>query len=270
MWSKKEPPERELVTYKIIIVYLKIYEGLNGIYFAIRILPQKILSLQELNHPPVLQNLCRKGHGLIVVSGPTGSGKTTTIAAMLAQINENRQAHILTLEDPIEYVHQPIQSIISQREVLKHTPSFYQGLRSALREDPDVIFIGEMRDKETIETALMAAETGHLVLTTLHTASVAEAVDRIIQCFPSGQQKFIQAQLANCFEGIIVQRLFKRKNAQGRVAVFEILTKAPAASSLIRNGEAYRLEDVMRINIGMQVMQDSISDLVERNVINEI
>lgn len=241
---------------------------LNGKSFAIRFIPNKIPTMESLRLPYVFKSLIqKKEHGLILVTGPTGSGKTTTLTAMLNAINETRSAHILTLEDPIEYVHYPKKCIISQREILRTVPSFSSGLKAALREDPDVIFIGEMRDQETVEIALNAAETGHLVLSTLHTASVIEAIDRIMQYFPEHRHTQVQTQLANCFEGIIAQKLFPRKQQPGRIAAFEILTRTNATVNLIRRGEAFRLRDYMGRCDGMQTMEDSISDLEQRKLI---
>lgn len=235
--------------------------------FALRLIKGKIPTMDALCMPPTLKRLTEKQHGLIAVTGPTGSGKSTTLSAMLRLINETYPYHIITIEDPIEYIHSPKQAIIHQREVGPDVSSFYAGLTAALRQDPDVIFVGEMRDRETVETALHAAETGHLVLTTLHASSVIEAVDRILQYFRGDEQRQVQAQLANCFEAIIAQKLFSRKNAKGRVAALEILTRNPAATNLIRTGQAYQLQDCMRTTDGMQTMEDAIKDLRMKNMI---
>lgn len=243
------------------------FREFSGIAFAMRFIRSKIPTLNDLYMPSILKRLTEKQHGLIIVTGPTGSGKTTTLSAMLDLINETYAAHILTIEDPIEYLHHPKKAIIHQREIGRNVASFYAGLSAALREDPDVIFIGEMRDRETVETALNAAETGHLVLTTLHTANVVEAVDRILQYFSGNQQPQIRMQLANCFEAIIAQRLFRRKNGNGRVAALEILTRNAAAINLIRTGKAHQLQDYMRAANGMQTMGDAIDDLKMKNVI---
>lgn len=243
------------------------YQTLSGIAFAIRIIESKIPTLDDLSMPPALKWITEKKHGIILVTGPTGSGKSTTIAAMINYINQLYSYHIITIEDPIEYLHQSQKSMITQREVGQNVESFYTGLKSALRQDPDVILVGEMRDRETVETALNAAETGHLVLSTLHTSNVIEAVDRVLHYFPGNQQEQIQSQLANCFEGIIAQKLISRKDGNGRVAALEILTRTPATTNLIRTGRAYQLNDYLRSESGMQLMSDAIEDLKLRNVI---
>ena len=246
---------------------INVFQDMNGNVFAIRFIPTKIPTLRELELPTIFEELSKKEHGLILIVGPTGSGKTTTLTAMLNYINEQRSAHILTLEDPIEYVHSPKKSIISQREIGLSVSTFASGLKAALRQDPDVILIGEMRDRETIEIALNAAETGHLVLSTLHTANVIESIDRIIQYFPDYQQKQIKIQLANCFEGIIAQKLLPRKMHPGRVAALEILTRTAATTNLIRSNDTFQLNDFMRTSDGMQVMEDAINELRLRNLI---
>lgn len=248
---------------------INIYYSNEGINMAIRILPQRIPSLQELKFPASVIDLAKKNEGLVIVSGPTGSGKSTTLAAMVDFINETRCGHILTLEDPIEYLHKPKKSIISQREIADNTASFASGLRAALREDPDVILIGEIRDRETMETALAAAETGHLVLGTLHTGSVVEAVDRVIQFFPAERQSFIKNQLANCFQGIISQKLIRRKEGKGRIAALEILLRSHASVHTIRDGKTETLPELMRYANGMQTMEDAVKDLVSRNLIED-
>lgn len=235
--------------------------------FALRLIKAENPSLDALCMPPVLKRLTEKQHGLIAITGPTGSGKSTTLSAMLRLINETYPYHIVTIEDPIEYVHPAKQAIVHQREVGTDVSSFYAGLTAALRQDPDVIFVGEMRDRETVETALHAAETGHLVLTTLHASSVIEAVDRILQYFRGDEQRQVRAQLANCFEAVIAQKLFLRKNSKGRVAALEILTRNPATTNLIRTGQAYQLQDCMRTTDGMQTMEDAIKELKLKNVI---
>lgn len=246
---------------------INVFQDLNGSAFSIRFIPMKIPTMRSLNLPRVIEDLTKEENGLILIVGPTGSGKTTTLTAMLDSINEIRAAHILTLEDPIEYVHAAKKSIISQREIGQTVVSFASGLKAALREDPNVILVGEMRDQETVEIALAAAETGHLVLSTLHTANVIESIDRIMQYFPDYRQQQIKMQLANCFEGIIAQKLLPRKNQPGRVVALEILTRTPATVNMIRTGEAFRLKDYMRSGDGMQLMEDAIEDLKQRNVI---
>lgn len=257
---------QSLFENKILRVRVNAYKDYRGISFAFRIINEKIPTMQELMLPIGLRNLIKKKHGFIAITGPTGSGKTTTLAAMLNEINENQYANIITLEDPIEYIYPVRRCIVSQREIGQNCSSFATGLKAALRQDPNVILVGEMRDAETISTALAAAETGHLVLTTLHTANVIEAVDRILQYFPSGQQKQIQTQLANCFEGIIAQQLIPKKQG-GRVAAFEVLLKTVATEKLIRNGEAFQLKDYMCPEYGMLTMDASIKALHERKLL---
>jgi len=247
---------------------INIYQEMNGPAFAMRLIPAKIPTITGLQMPRIFETLTQKKHGLIIVAGPTGNGKTTTLAAMVNAVNESRSAHIVTLEDPIEYVHVPKRSIISQREVGQTVVSFVSGLRSALRSDPDVILVGEMRDQETVATALAAAETGHLVLSTLHTANVIEAVDLILHYFPAEQQQQIQSQLANCFEGIIAQRLLPNRNQKGRVAAMEILTKTDATTNIIRSGRVHQIRDYMHLDAGMQTMDEAIKDLKNRNLID--
>jgi pilus retraction protein PilT len=252
---------------KIIRARVNVYRDYQGLSFAFRIINEKIPTMKELMLPIGLRNLIKKKHGFIAITGPTGSGKTTTLAAMLNEINETQYANIITLEDPIEYMYPVRRCIVSQREIGQNCSSFATGLKAALRQDPNVILVGEMRDAETISTALAAAETGHLVLTTLHTANVIEAVDRILQYFPANQQKQIQAQLANCFEGIIAQQLIPKKNGEGRIAAFEVLLKTPATENLIRNGETFQVKDYLRPEQGMITMEESIKNLRERNCI---
>lgn len=240
------------------------FQTANGVSFAMRYIKSEIPTLDSLYLPPVLKLLMEKQHGLILITGPTGSGKTTTLAAMLNQINQVYPYHIITIEDPIEFVHTSHKSVINQREVGQDVNSFSNGLKAALRQDPNVILVGEMRDKETIQTALNAAETGHLVLSSLHTSTVIEAVDRILQYFEGDQQKQIQSQLANCFEGIIAQKLLLRKDGKGRVAALEILLHNAATANLIRSGEGYQLKNYMNLE-GMQTMEDSVKELKMKN-----
>ncbi|WP_196602900.1 type IV pilus twitching motility protein PilT [Pectinatus frisingensis] len=249
---------------KILRTRVNVFKDLRGYSFALRLINENIPTMQELLLPRSIQSLIKKEHGLIVVTGPTGSGKNTTIASMLETINNTKNIHILTIEDPVEYYYKSKKSLISQREVGENCISFSAGLKAALREDPDVILVGEMRDAETIEMALAAAETGHLVLTTLHTADVVQSIDRMMQYFPANQQAQIRMQLANSFEGIIAQKLFL-KNGGGRVAAFEILLRTPATVNLIRTGRAFELQDYMSNRDGMQTMDESITDLKRRN-----
>lgn len=239
---------------------VNVYRDSTGTSFAFRLIPEKIPTMDDLMFPMSMRNMTKEMHGLILVTGPTGSGKTTTLAAMLQHIADNRYGNIVTLEDPIEYKLHPNLSIISQREVGLHCDSFASGLKAALRQDPDVIMVGELRDAETISTALAAAETGHLVLATLHTANVIEAVDRITQYFPPSDRKAILMELANSFIGIIAQRLFA-KGKGGRVAAFEILTRNDATTNMIRSDAIFRCKDYMRAEQGMQTMEKAIEGL---------
>lgn len=232
--------------------------GSYGIAF--RVVYGAIPGMDELGLPPVVADLARKRRGLILVTGPTGSGKTTTLASMLDQINRERSCHILTLEDPIEYLHRHNKSIVNQREVGSDTQSFANGLRAALREDPDVILVGEMRDLETIAIAITAAETGHLVLSTLHTLGAVNTVDRIIDVFPPYQQQQIRMQLSTVLEGIISQQLLARHNTPGRVGAFEVMTATSAVRNLIREGKSHQLASSIQTGgkLGMQTMDSAL------------
>lgn len=236
---------------------------------AIRVIPQEIPSMEALGLPPVVASLLEKPQGLLVVTGPTGSGKTTSLAAMVDHLNRTRRLHILTLEYPIEYLHHHQMSMVNQREVGVDTASFAQGLRAALREDPDVILVGEMRDVETMATALSAAETGHLVLTTLHTPDAPQTVDRLIDSFPPQQQRQIRLQVASVLLGVIAQRLFQRADGQGRVAAFEILVNTPAVANLIRSEKVHQIRSVMETgrSQGMQTMQQSLRELAQQGLL---
>lgn len=236
------------------------YKDSAGISFAFRLIPDKIPSMDDLMFPMGMRHMIGEQHGLILITGPTGSGKTTTLATMLQEIADNRRENIVTLEDPVEYKLRPNKSIISQREIGINCRSFADGLKAALRQDPDVIMVGELRDAETIGTALAAAETGHLVLATLHTATVIEAVDRVTQYFPASDRKTILMELANSFVGIVAQKLFARKNG-GRVAAFEILTRNDATVNMIRSDAIFRVADYMRPEAGMQTMEKAIQGL---------
>jgi len=240
------------------------YRQRNNGALAARLISNHIPSIESLNLPTVLYDLANKPHGLILVTGPTGSGKSTTLAAMIDYINTNKAKHIITLEDPIEYLHTHKQSVINQREIGVDTESFANGLRASLRQDPDIILVGEMRDLDTISTAITAAETGHLVFATLHTSSAPTTIDRIIDVFPSHQQGQVRIQLANVLQGIISQRLFVTKNKQGRVAATEILVAIPAVTNLIRNEKVHQIPSVMQTNraLGMHTLESSIQSLV--------
>ncbi|MFW5856151.1 MAG: type IV pilus twitching motility protein PilT, partial [Bacillota bacterium] len=218
----------------------------GAVSLALRVIPQEIPTLEELGLPDVLNKMALQRRGLILCTGPTGSGKSTTLAAMINLINEKKNVHVLTLEDPIEYLHKHKNSIVQQREVGIDTSGFATGLRSALRQDPDVILVGEMRDLETISIALEAAETGHLVLATLHTNDAPKTVDRIIDVFPSSQQEQVRIQLSSSLAGIISQQLLPRKDREGRVAAMEILLGTSAVRNIIREGKSHQLKSQMQ------------------------
>lgn len=236
---------------------------------AARVVAVDIPSIEQLAMPHILYELAEKPQGLILVTGPTGSGKSTTLAAMIDYVNTNFAKHIITLEDPIEYLHTHKKSIVNQREVGSDTLSFANGLRAALRQDPEVILVGEMRDLETISTAITAAETGHLVLATLHTSSAATTIDRIIDVFPPHQQDQIRIQLANVLQGIISQRLFVRKDGQGRIAATEILIQTPSVANLIRSEKVHQIQNVIQTSraAGMHTLETSIQQLITNGVV---
>jgi twitching motility protein PilT len=233
-----------------------------------RTIPTQIQTLDELGMPPILRQLCDKEKGLILVTGPTGSGKSTTLAAMVDDLNSTYEGHILTIEDPVEFVHQSKKCLINQREMGPHTHSFANALRAALREDPDVILVGEMRDLETIQLALTAAETGHIVFGTLHTSSAPKTVDRIIDVFPPSQQSQIRAQFAESIEAVITQTLLKKKGG-GRTAALEIMTGTTAVRNLIREGKIHQIPGTMQVSQkdGMQTMDMALINLINRGII---
>jgi twitching motility protein PilT len=233
-----------------------------------RTIPTKIQTLDELGMPPILRQLCDKEKGLILVTGPTGSGKSTTLAAMVDDLNNTYEGHILTIEDPVEFVHQSKKCLVNQRELGPHTHSFANALRAALREDPDVILVGEMRDLETIQLALTAAETGHIVFGTLHTSSAPKTVDRIIDVFPPSQQAQIRAQFAESIEAVITQTLLKKKGG-GRTAALEIMTGTTAVRNLIREGKIHQIPGTMQVSQkdGMQTMDMALINLINRGII---
>lgn len=235
-----------------------------------RTIPMEILTLEQLGMPPILKQLCAKEKGLVLVTGPTGSGKSTTLAAMVDYINGTSEGHILTIEDPIEFVHESKKCLVNQRELGPHTHSFANALRAALREDPDVILVGEMRDLETIQLALTAAETGHIVFGTLHTSSAPKTVDRVIDVFPPTQQAQIRAQFAESMEAVITQTLCKKKGG-GRVAALEIMTASTAVRNLIREGKIHQIPGTIQVSQkdGMQTMDMSLTDLVTRGLITK-
>src|SRR5262245_31584088 len=236
----------------------------RGLAAVFRVIPTKIKTLEELGMPAVLKDLASRERGLIVVTGPTGSGKSTTLAAMIDFINETRRGHILTIEDPVEFVHESKKCLVNQREVGRHTGSFASALRAALREDPDVILVGELRDLETTSLAITAAETGHLVFATLHTSSAAKTIDRIIDIFPAGQQAQVRTMLSESLEGVVAQTLLPAKDGKGRVAALEVLVGVPALRNLIREDKTAQILSVIQTGAqhGMQSLDQSLRDLV--------
>jgi twitching motility protein PilT len=243
-------------------------KGLGAVF---RVIPEKIKTPQELNLPSTLMDLIDCDKGLILVTGPTGSGKSTTLASLIHHINMTKDCHILTVEDPIEFVHGNIKSVVNQREVGTHTKSFANALKAALREDPDILLVGELRDLETISLALTAAETGHLVFGTLHTNSAAKTVDRIIDVFPQGQQQQIRTMLAESLRGVIAQTLFSRKDGNGRVAAYEILRCTKAISNLIRENKIHQIASQIQTGskYGMVLFDKYIEDLVKKGLVHK-
>ncbi|HKB09359.1 MAG TPA: type IV pilus twitching motility protein PilT [Vicinamibacterales bacterium] len=239
-----------------------------------RLIPEKIRTFQELGLPPVLATLAERPRGLVLITGPTGSGKSTTLAAMLDKINNERHDHILTIEDPIEYIHAHKNCLVNQREVHSDTSSFANALRAALREDPDIVLIGEMRDLETVEAALKIAETGHLTFGTLHTNSAAQTINRIIDIFPANQQAQIRTQLSLVLEGIVCQALLPRADGRGRVCSLEIMVPTPAIRNLIRDDKIHQIYGAMQTGqekLGMQTANQSLASLyMQRKITQEI
>jgi twitching motility protein PilT len=243
---------------------VNVFTQSRGVGMVLRHIPAEVWTLDKVNGPQIFQNIADSRRGLVLVTGPTGSGKTTTLAAMMHYINRTRSDHVLTIEDPIEFVHKPLKCIISQREVGPHTHSFSNALRSALREDPDVILVGELRDLETVSLALTAAETGHLVFGTLHTRSAPETIDRIVDQYPADQQAHVRTMLASSLKAVITQQLVRKNYGKGRVGAFEILLANPAVRNLIRENKLYQITSVMQASRGegMQTMDMALKDLV--------
>ena len=242
----------------------------RGIAAVFRIIPSIILSADELGLPDGVRRMTNFKKGMVLVTGPTGSGKSTTLAAMIDLINSTRKEHILTFEDPLEFIHENKLSLLNQRQIGEHTESFTSALRAALREDPDVILVGEMRDLTTIQLAMTAAETGHLVLGTLHTSTAAKTIDRIIDVFPTDQQEQVRAMLSESLKGVVCQQLLKTAEGKGRVAAFEILLGTPAIGNLIREGKTFQIPSIIQTakKDGMQLMDQHLLDLLKTKKVN--
>ncbi len=246
------------------------FHQINGLAAAFRVIPNEVKSFEELFLPDILRKLAMKEKGLILVTGPTGSGKSTTLASMIDTINENRYCHIITIEDPIEFVHKSKNSLINQRELGRDTWSFVAALRSALREDPDVILVGEMRDLETVSLALTAAETGHLVLATLHTSSATKSIDRVIDMYPKEQQAQVRSMLSESLEAVVAQTLLQKKDGKGRVPAIEIMIANAAVRNLIREEKTYQIPSVIQSGTkeGMQSRDQSLYNLVMNGLLD--
>jgi twitching motility protein PilT len=242
--------------------------GISGIF---RLIPSTVSTMEDLSMPDSMKKITQMHNGLVLITGPAGSGKSTTLASIINEINTTSKKHIITIEDPIEFVHTSNQSIIEQREVKTHAEGFERGLRAALREDPNVVLIGEMRDLDTIALAITAAETGHLVLATLHTSGAAKTVDRIIDAFPGGKQNQIRTQLADVLRAVVWQQLLKRNDGDGRIAAYEILFMNNASSNLVREGKTYQIPSVIETGVqeGMQTMKQALIDLLQKGLISE-
>ena len=247
---------------------VNVFQQLRGPAAVFRVIPDRLPALTELQAPPILQSICQEQHGLVLVTGATGSGKSTTLAAMVDHINAGQARHILTLEDPIEFVHQPKKGLINQREIVRHTHDFATALRAALREDPDVILVGELRDPETIRLALSAAETGHLVLATLHTNTAAQSIHRLVDVFPAGEKSLVRNQLATALRAVIAQSLLPRLGG-GRVAAFEIMRCTPAIQNLIREDKVAQMVSAIQTGQaqGMQTLEQARQHLIQAGLI---
>ena len=247
---------------------VNVFRDRKGVGAVFRQIPVEIITAQQLNLPPAIMSLCELPKGLVLVTGPTGSGKSTTLAALVNHINETRTDHIITIEDPIEFVHPNKKCLINQREVGGHTRSFKDALRAALREDPDIVLVGELRDLETMAIAIETAETGHLVFGTLHTTTAATTVDRVIDQFPEDRQAQIRVMLADCLKGVVSQILLKKKGG-GRVAALEILLGNNAVSNLVRDGKTFQIPSIMQTGrgLGMQMLNDALIELVRKGLV---
>lgn len=250
---------------------VNVFTQRHGIAACFRLIPEHIKTLEELDLPEQLSDLINASEGLILVTGPTGSGKSTTLAALIHEINLRQQAHIITIEDPIEFVHENQRCLISQREVASHTKSFSTALRAALREDPDIILVGEMRDLETISLAITAAETGHLVFATLHTNSAIKTIDRIIDVFPESQQTQIRVMLSESLRGVVAQALLPKPDHGGRVPVVEVMVNVPAVANLIREGKTFQIQSVMQTSRahGMVTFEMATHELIHKGLISK-
>ncbi|HSJ09954.1 MAG TPA: type IV pilus twitching motility protein PilT, partial [Longimicrobiales bacterium] len=249
---------------------VNVFRQRKGMGAVMRTIPAKVLSADDLGLPEGVRRFCKLNKGLVLVTGPTGSGKSTTLAAMIDLINTTKPDHILTIEDPVEFVHQNKMGLVNQREVGNHTKSFATALRAALREDPDVILVGEMRDLETIALGITAAETGHLVFGTLHTNSAAKTVDRIINAFPADEQEQIRAMLGETLRGVVAQQLLRKADGSGRVAALEVMVGTPAVGNMIREAKTHQIPSMIQTGRkeGMQMMDQAILDFLMKKVVS--